>query len=362
MTKLSQVLTVSVVILSIIELIAPRTLTLNPRTDSSQYVHKPVKQRYHLRSSLALAFPFWTVWTSSLIEVMLFKLVWVLPVVFVSLSMLEALWTAREILQYIGFSIGVAGGLVALVSFLCYHLLGSSAAVSTGGGCVAIVLTLLIGFRHAFPFKEVLNLNRVLPAAVHEFLPARGLIQARHLPFLCLSSELVLAVAFPSWFSDWPIGIVAYFSAWFYIRYLMHFPYANVRGDHSSEFTLSLLFPKWLRPSIDRLSAMVYPVAVMATGGWLELRVTDKISVAIASSLYSPTDAAAASSVIEVLAAGTAEERAKFEERRAKALKFLDDNITALVGRKGPTDDIMRLVEGSPRHIGGMTAEEIAEV
>jgi hypothetical protein len=141
----------------------------------------------------------------------------------------------------------------------------------------------------------------------------------------------------------------------------MHFPYANVRGDHSSEFTLSLLFPKYLRPFVDRLAAAVYPATVAVSGGWLELRATEKVSVAIATSLYSPNDAAAASAVIETLAAGTAEERAKFEERRAKALRFLDDNIAALVGRKGSTEDIIRLV-GSPVRMGVLTAEEIAEV
>ena len=235
-------------------------------------------------------------------------------------------------------------------------MVGTDAIIQPVSGCAGLLLTLVIGVRHAFPLKELLNLNKVLPQALHAVLPARGLVQARHIPFLCLSTELILAFIFPSWFPEWPLAVMAYISAWGYLRYLMHFPYANVRGDHSSEFNFSLLFPKWCRHTIEKLCGVVYSVFTQISSVF-ELRPSDKASLTAAVSLYSPADAAAANAVMESIGA----EKNKFEERRAKALKFLDENIAALIGRKDPVEDSFRLV-ANPTKIDGLTSEEMAEV
>lgn len=290
-------------------------------------------------------------------EPRLLKLVIAGSAIYLSASMLEALWSTREIVQYIAFSCGVPGIVLLITRCISDVVLGSDARTHAVSGCVGLVITLMIGVRHAFPLKELLNLNKILPKPVQGLLPARGLVQARHIPFLCLSTEIVLSIIFPSWFPEWPLAILAYISAWVYIRYIMHFPYANLRGDHSSEFNFSLLFPKLSRPTIDRFGSIIYSILIQFSG-YFELRASDKSSLTANVSLYSPADAAAANAVMEAI--GT--EKAKFEERRAKALKFLDENIANLIGRKEPVDDSLQLI-GNPSKIeGGLTSDEIAEV
>ena len=285
------------------------------------------------------------------------KLVGSLPIVYLSASMLEALWRPLELLRFVLFSTGVSGFFALGVVYILQIIEGQSRTPHLSG-CIGLVITLVIGFRHAFPYKQVLNLNRYFPPILHELLPARGLVQSRHLPFLILCSALALGWFFPFYFPDWVFALPSFFASWFFIRYLMNFPYANVRGDHSSEFNFSLLFPKVLRPWIDRVSEVVYLFACRVTGGWVELRVTDKVSLAVASSMYSPSDSAAASAVIEGFSETSEEHKAKFEERRMKALQFLDANIAALMGR---TDEADRLVE-KQRELGLVTAEELAQV
>ena len=287
-----------------------------------------------------------------------------MPVIYVSMSALEALWAVLDLVQYLGFVTGVSGLLLLTSRLLFFMMFGSESLFTQVSGCVGLVIPLVIGFRHAFPYKELLNLNKFLPSVLHDVLPARGLIQSRHLPFLCLVTQATLSLIFPSVFPEWPLAVISYFASWFYIRYLMHFSYANVRGDHSSEFTLSLLFPKLIRPAIDRASILVYEISVRLSGGRLELRQTEKVSLTVSTTLYSPADAAAATAALEVIAPVTAEDRAKFDERRAKALKFLDDNIAALIGRKGSANDDhdkLKLIEVQ-HAIGGMTEAEINEV
>ena len=268
-----------------------------------------------------------------------------MPIIYLGLTMLEALWSSREIVFYILFSCGVSGLVLTVVRSIGGIVVANRPAVACGS--IGLVLTVVIGVRHAFPLKEIFNLGKIFPTALHGLLPARGIVQARHLPFIILSTEVVGAILFPSWFSEWPLGVISYFSAWFYIRYLMHFPYANLRGDHSSEFNLALLFPKLVRPIMDKLFSLLYSVICKLTNAF-ELRTVDK------SGLYSPADTAAANAVMDSL------ERSKFDEKKTKALKFLDDNIAALMGR---TDGnvVQRLVD-SPRRIGGLTADEMAEV
>jgi hypothetical protein len=296
-------------------------------------------------SSLFHLSPLATIWTSSMAESSLIRLLLHLPIIYLSLAMLEALWNSRQIVLYILFSCGVSGLVLTVVRSMGGMVMSTRPSVACGS--VGLVLTVVIGVRHAFPLKEILNLGKIFPASLQVLLPARGIMQARHLAFIILTTELVGAVLFPSWFTEWPLGIISYFSAWFYLRYLMHFPYANLRGDHSTEFNLALLFPKFFRPILDKIFSLIYSIICKLTNVF-ELRTVDK------SGLYSPADTAAANAVMDSL------ERSKFDDKKTKALKFLDDNIAALIGRKDE-NVVQRLVE-SPRRIGGLTADEIAEV
>jgi hypothetical protein len=229
-----------------------------------------------------------------------------LSLLYQCVSMLEALWSRKEIFQYIIFACGVSGLVLGVV-----HLLKHGSTPCTS---FPLLLTLLVGVRHAFPLKELVDLTKHIPSGLHAFLPARGLIQVRHVPFLALLFELLGASVFPSYSTQWPVTLSAYLASWFYIRYLMHFPYANVRGDHSSEFNLSLLFPRWSRWALDPLFDSLFSVVTRCLP-FLHLRVADKTSV-----MYSPGR----------------------DERKTQALKILDDKIRAL-GR-------------------GLTPEEVAEV
>jgi hypothetical protein len=362
MLKLSNAVLALVILMSIMENLHPGAFSLSYTSVTQGYVFLLSFLTFDRSSFLPLS-SFWAIVTCSFVETSIWKLVLSAPVIYVSMSALEALWTLFDLLQYLGFVTGVSGLLLLTSRLLFFMMFGSESLFNQVSGCVGLVIPLVIGFRHAFPYKELVNLNKILPAVLHEFLPARGLIQSRHLPFLCLSTQCVLSFIFPSTFPEWPLALISYFASWFYIRYLMHFSYANLRGDHSSEFTLSLLFPKLIRPALDRVSIVVYEVLVKVSGGRLELRPVEKVSLTVPTTLYSPADAAAATAALEVIAPVTAEDRAKFEERRAKALKFLDENIAALIGRKdsGANADTVKLIE-TQHAIGGMTEAEINEV
>lgn len=355
MVKLSQGVAAGIVLMSIAEMFRPGSFGLVTSQDFVSYVLKLTSIVINRKQSLPWH-PIFGPWTSSMVDVHFLKLLAFVPAIFVITSMLEALWSPHELVRYILFSCGISGFVVLVGEYSVRIISGGRPPEIPLSGCAGLMLTLVIGFRHAFPYKEVINLNKYFPHALHDFLPARGLVQSRHIPFLCLLSEIVFRVISPAYFPEWSLAVTAFFASWFYIRYLMNFPYANVRGDHSSEFNISLLFPKFIRPWVDKVSELVYPIACRVSGGLLELRHTEKVSLAIASSLYSPSDSAAASAVIDGFAETSQEEKAKFEERRIKALKFLDANIAALMGgsEDGAND---RLVENQ-RELGHVISQE----
>ena len=192
---------------------------------------------------------------------------------------------------------------------------------------MGVIIPLSIGFRHALPYQEVSDLNRYLPKLLQGRLPGRGIVQARHLPFLCLAGELVAAIIFPSYFTEWPLALTSFVSAWFYIRYLMWFPYSNLQGDHSTEFSFSFLFPKLIRPYVEKLTGLVlYRIIVRLSNGRLALRQSTDIA-----SLYSPSDSAAAAAAFASLT-GDPVCMDVDEDERSKALRDLDDKIAALTG------------------------------
>ncbi len=297
--------------------------------------------------------PIWTVWTVSLVETTIWKLLISVPLMIGAMAPLESLWSAKELLLYISFSTGMSGMFFILLKLLVFIIFRNESFFIPVGGTTGYIIALLIGFRHAFPYQEIINLYKIIPSPMNELLPARGILQARHLPFLCLVMELCLAVLAPAYFQEWPLALLSFLSSWVYIRYLMHFPYANLRGDHSSEFNFALLFPKFIRPTVDAFAGMIYAIIVRMTKGFLALRATDRTGLMSGGTLYSPADTAAAVAVISSLANNSSSiEDNSPDDRRLRTLKFLDDNIASLIGKR----------ERFGSNDKGLTREEIDEV
>jgi hypothetical protein len=105
----------------------------------------------------------------------------------------------------------------------------------------------------------------------------------------------------------------------------MWFRYANVRGDHSVEFSFSFLFPKFMRSYVEKITgAFLYPIMVKISGRRLALRATPDITC-----LYAPKDSGAAAAALASLF-GDPVCLGVEEDERSKALRDLDDRIAAL--------------------------------
>lgn len=282
----------------------------------------------------------------SFVETSVWKLLISVPLMIGVMVPLESLWNVKEWLMYIFFSMGVSGMIFILSKLLIFMLFHNESFFTPVGGTAGYVIALTIGFRHAFPYQEIVNLYKLIPAPLNEFLPARGIVQARHLPFLCLLSELVMAIAVPSSFREWPLALFSFFTSWVYIRYLMHFPYANARGDHSSEFNFALLFPKMIRPTADWIAGHLYALAVRITRGYVALRVTDRVASMSSVTLYCPADTAAAAAAISSLANNSPMTGSATDDKRIRTLMFLDENIASIIGKNE----------------SGLTRQEINEV
>lgn len=267
-------------------------------------------------------------------ETSLWKLLITIPLMIGAMAPLESLWSVKELLLYVGFSTGISGALFIMSKLLVFAVFRNESFFTPVGGTTGYIIALLIGFRHAFPYQEILNLYKVIPSPANELLPGRGVLQARHLPFLFLILELCLAIVAPAYFQEWPLALLSFFASWLYIRYFMHFPYANVRGDHSSEFNFALLFPKLIRPTVDAMAAMAYRVVVMITKGLFAVRVADRMNTSSTGNLYSPADTAAAVAVISSLANASHLDSSSPDDKRLRTLKLLDENIASLTGRR----------------------------
>ena len=269
-------------------------------------------------SFLVVAAPKWTVLTASLTEMNAWKLFITLPLILVCAVPLEELWSSRELFNFISFSITISGLTVWVLSFFaCFS--------HNIAGAMALVIPLSVGFRHALPYQEVVNCNRYLPTLLRDRLPGRGIVQARHVPFICVVGDILAAVIFPASFSEWPLAVTSFVTSWVYIRYMMWFPYTNIRGDHSNEFSFSFLFPKIIRPYVEKLTgSVIYPIFVRLLGNRLELRATSEIT-----SLYAPSDSVAATAAFTSLT-GEPVCLGVHEDERSKALRDLDDRIAAL--------------------------------
>jgi hypothetical protein len=181
-------------------------------------------------------FTIWSVFTSALFEDNLLKSIFILAPTFSFLSALEVVWSRRAVLMLILFSI-----LTASVSTFVLQLMAVSGSFHGQSG---VLMAASIGYRHAFP-------TRPLAPFLSELIPTR-IFQSRHLPFVLLCSSFIGSLCAPRYFTDFQFAAFSFFWAWFYLRYLFFFEFANVRGDHSSDFSFDFLFPRALRPALIR--------------------------------------------------------------------------------------------------------------
>jgi hypothetical protein len=269
-------------------------------------------------SNLLVSAPKWTVLTSSLAEMMTWKLFLSLPIILVCCVPLEKAMSTLALMQFIVFSCAASGIGVWILTFF----VRSSHGI---GGVMGLVIPLAMGFRHALPYQDVVNLAKFIPIKFHGYLPGRGNIQARHVPFLCLVYELVGACIVPSYFTEWPLVILGFIASWFYIRSIMWFPYANVRGDHSVEFSFSFNFPRLIRPYIEKVTGgFLFRLLNRIMKNRLSLRQSSEMTT-----LYSPGDLASASSALTALIGDPV---CLEQDERSKALRDLDDRIASLSG------------------------------
>ena len=213
----------------------------------------------------------------------------------------EILWERASLLKYLIFVLVFTSLLTQVFSLLT---LSGSSPEGTG----ALNLLIAIAYRHAFPLKPLLP-------SIAETIPTR-IFQARHLPFIMLSVHLIYGIFWARRLTMILSVLCSYWASWCWIRYFLHFPFANITGDHSEQFSFDLLFPSVLRPMLKPACAWFYTCACKLSKFWI-LR-----SDAGSSNLYAPNETAAAASVGQ-----TPEDRAAYETRRLKALRFLEQNI-----------------------------------
>ncbi|CAJ1410997.1 unnamed protein product, partial [Effrenium voratum] len=300
----------------------------------------------------SLPFPFiWNLLTAHLFEASLLRALLVTPAVVCMAQRLERLWSWRRGLLYLAFSC-VATSLVFLVWEVVEVFRTSREKDFFSGtrGCCGLVVALSVGLRHAYPLEA-------LP-----FVPKAWGLQCQHLPF-CLALLCTL-LGLGSLLPEWPYAPLAFFFAWFYLRYLMWFSHARAYGDHSPDFLFANLFPPALRPIAGAVGALTHNLAAAAAPGLLRLRSPEDDAERAEAIVYDPSrmvdgavlwNSAGAMSLAhasssspwpsplfpaqsgEVLpgAPGSKE----YDARRAKALKLLDESISSMLVPKGARPD-----------------------
>ena len=244
-----------------------------------------------LRQTFALSlssFRIWSVVTSSFFEDSFLKSALCLAVSHKFISSLEVVWSTRSVIQYL-FTTMIATS-ICIIPLL--FVTGQSCYGQTG-----LLMASSIAYRHAVPTRPLLPL-------ISDIIPTR-LFQARHLPFIILCISILGYIIQPLHFADLPFVLSSFFTSWFYLRYYFHFKLAGVRGDHSTDFSFDVLFPRVTRPYISYITSHVFACACRFVPQ-LRLRSAED------DVLY---DKGGDSSV---------------EMRRQKALKYLEENITKL--------------------------------
>lgn len=305
-----------------------------------------------------LPIPFvWNVLTAHFFEASFLRMMLFAPGTVLLAQKLERLWTLRSL----GFLVAFASvGASIVVIFIEIIEVNQTARerdfFRPVRGCCGLVVTLSVGLRHAYPLE-------VLP-----LVPKNMGLQWRHLPICLVACAMACGFLGPSWLlPEWPFAPAALFFAWFYLRYIMWFPHASAYGDHSSDFCFANFFPSAIRPVAAGVGAFTHQMASVFAPTYLRIRhpedetekaehgqaivfdpsqhangavlwnTSDSMSLTAASATWPPAPAPPAwpQSGTGVPVPGGPGSK-EYDERRAKALKLLDENISSLLQPSSP--------------------------
>lgn len=293
----------------------------------------------------SLPLPFlWNLLTAHLFEAGLLRAVLVVPAIVYMAERLERLWSWRSMCLYLAFCcISSSIVLLAWEVVEVFRTANEKDFFSGTRGCSGLLVTLSVGLRHAYPLE-------VLP-----YVPKPWGIQCQHLPFCIATAYTVLGLLGPQLIPEWPFAPIAFFAAWFYLRYLMWFSHAKAYGDHSPDFVFANLFPQALRPIVSAVGALSHNLAASLAPGLLRIRQPEDEERPEAV-MYDPSHTkdgavlwnmagamslANASSSLAWPAAPSGQPMPgapgskEYDARRAKALKLLDESISSLLVPSG---------------------------
>lgn len=274
----------------------------------------------------------WNVLTAHFFEANLLKALVAAPCVVVLARMLERLWSVKEFALHVCFTAACSGfSFFALELIHVWRTHHEKDFFLPVRGCIGLLVTIAVGLRHAYPLEAV----SVLPRSLG--------IQCQHLPFGLAALFTLIGFAAPPWvLPEWSFAPLALFFGWLHVRYLMWFPYQEVHGDHSPDFTFAALFPQLLRPLVSCLGAVGYAIGVSVVPGFVRLRQVE--GDARQSIVYDPTQGAVSGSAghgeaspprppgptLDPAAGAGCAGSQEYNDRRSKALQLLDESINSL--------------------------------
>ncbi|CAE7651579.1 RBL19 [Symbiodinium pilosum] len=297
----------------------------------------------------SLPFPFvWNLVTSHLYETSLLRGIAMTVAIVWMVQRLERLWSVRALCLYLAFACAASSVVVLFWEVgEVFRTAREKDFFLPTRGCSGLLVALAVGLRHAYPLE-------VLPS-----LPKPWGLQCQHLPFCLVSACTVVGLLGPAWLlPEWPFAPLAFFFAWFYLRYFYWFPHAKAHGDHSPDFVFANLFPQALRPVASAIGALTHSLAATAAPGLLRIRQPEDDAEKAEAIVYDPSRIQDGGAVLWSSAAGMnltaatastpwpapppwpvsagdpvpgAPGSKEYDARRAKALKLLDESISSLL-------------------------------
>lgn len=290
----------------------------------------------------------WNVGTAHFYESQPWKAVLVIPVLVLLARLLERLWTPKAIALHVLFSVTCSGAMFFLAELIhVYRTHHEKDFFIPVRGSVGLLVSLAMGVRHAYPLEA-------LP-----LLPRSWGLQCQHLPFAVTVAATGVGCVLPQLMLEWSFAPFAFFFAWLHLRYLMWFPQAQAHGDHSEDFCFAAMFPRPLRPPISCIGAVVHSLSNVVAPGFVQLRQVDmEAGNAI---VYDPTSAHFGNPNVSwtpdrnlPAAAMTGDKTTQeYQNRRAKALALLDQNISKLLAPENTSRPVQLLEKSTELKVPG---------
>lgn len=313
----------------------------------------------------------WNLLTAHLYKASLLRALLLAPAMVLMVQRLERLWSWKSLLLFATFSCVTSSVVVLAWEVVEVFRTADEKDFFAGTrGCSGLVVALSVGLRHAYPLE-------VLP-----FVPKPWALQCQHLPFCIAIIYILLGLLGPQMFPEWPFAPLAFFTAWFYLRYLMWFSHAKAYGDHSPDFSFANLFPQGLRPIAGAVGALTHNLASSVAPSLLQLRQPEDEERAEAVT-YDPShtkDGAVLWNMAGAMSLTNASSSLpwpapppsgepvpgapgskEYDARRAKALKLLDESISSLLAPSSAPESTRLPPELRPAVNGSSSPEESGE-